>query len=119
MSHRKRSPKVPQKKKRQRVNKHNAKKPSFPRKNDLAAAIAPVELRHCAHCGCIIQNPRNKDYCSNACRLKARRIIDNDKVAENVTHGFWLKVQKMIKGSRDGLDSITGLHSIRDIVNLY
>ncbi|EGW7508467.1 hypothetical protein JGW18_000314 [Salmonella enterica] len=119
MSHRKRSPKVPQKKKRQRVNKHNAKKPSFPRKNDLVAAIAPVELRCCAHCGCIIQNPRNKDYCSNECRLKARRIIDNDKVAENVTHGFWLKVQKMIKDSRDGLDSISGLCSIRDIVNLY
>lgn len=119
MSHKKRSRRTPQKNKRQRVNKSYAKKRPFPRKGDLAAIPAPVELRCCAHCGSIIQNPRNKDYCSNTCRLKAKRIIDNDKVAENVKHGFWIKVQKMIKGSRDGLDSVAGPDSIRDIVNLY
>ncbi len=119
MSHRKRSPKVPQKKKRQHTNKSKAKMQPRIRKNDLAAIPAPVELRYCVHCGRVIQNPRNKNYCTNNCRTNAKRIIDNDTVAQNVTHGYWLKTQKMLKGSRDGLDSITGPDSIKEVINLY
>lgn len=75
----------------------------------------------CQYKGCrkSMADSRNKRFCSNECRHKAHRIIDDDNIVKLVTHSWWLRIESMLKNNPCGLGSIHGPADIARMMELY
>uniref|UniRef100_UPI0036DA7F76 hypothetical protein n=1 Tax=Photorhabdus sp. RM322S TaxID=3342825 RepID=UPI0036DA7F76 len=62
---------------------------------------------------------RNKRFCSNECRHKAHRIIDDGSIVKLVKHSWWLRIESMLKNNPYGLGSINGPDDIARMMELY
>ena len=70
-------------------------------------------------CGKSMADSRNKRFCSNECRHKAHRIIDDDNIVKLVTHSWWLRIESMLKNNPYGLGSINDTTDISRMMKLY
>ncbi|MGV4094401.1 hypothetical protein ACV8S3_23045 [Citrobacter freundii] len=77
------------------------------------------KLAKCQYCGKSIANTRNKIFCSNECRHKGHRVIDDDFIIKLTKHSWWLSVESMLKNNPYGLGSINDPNDIVDLLSLY
>jgi|GEM_PF-2502248 len=71
---------------------------------------------HYKGCNKSLSDSRNKRFCSNECRHKAHRIIDDDNIIKLVKHSWWLNIESMLKNNPGGLGSINDPGDVVDNV---
>ncbi|WP_333012664.1 hypothetical protein [Kluyvera sichuanensis] len=74
---------------------------------------------HYKNCHKNLSDSRNKRFCSNECRHKAHRIIDDDNIVKLVKHSWWLNIESMLKNNPCGLGSINDPDDVADVLQLY
>jgi len=93
---------------------YNGRKQNASRREERMKAIC-----HYKGCNKSLSNSRNKRFCSNECRHKAHRIIDDDNIVKLVKHSWWLNIESMLKNNPGGLGSINDPDDVVDILQLY
>jgi len=75
----------------------------------------------CQYEGCAksMADSNNKRFCSNECRHKAHRIIDDDNIVKLSKHSWWLRTESILKNNPYGLGSIDDPTDIARMMGLY
>lgn len=73
----------------------------------------------CNYCSISIAQSRNNKFCSLNCRNRARRLIDDNDIVSLHNHSWWISLESMLKANPKGLDSISGLNDIYEMMGLY
>ncbi|WP_392558893.1 hypothetical protein [Orbus mooreae] len=79
----------------------------------------PNKNNICKICGEEIENKRNKLYCSVECRQQASRKIKTNSIEKLVKSLEWQKVERLIKSSPLGLNSINHSENLDDLYRLF
>ncbi|EMA4780949.1 hypothetical protein U3C50_000640 [Providencia rettgeri] len=75
----------------------------------------------CERQGCeqFIKKTQNKRFCSNACRHRASRVVDNNLITKTIRHSYWRNTERFIQLNPKQMGSIDSLMDIAEMIGLY
>ncbi|WP_140182444.1 hypothetical protein [Providencia stuartii] len=77
--------------------------------------------QQCERQGCkrYIKKTQNKRFCSNACRHRASRVVDNSLMTKTIRHSYWRNIERFIQLNPKQMGSIDSLTDIAEMIKLY